>query len=87
MPLLVMLEVLQEVEEKEADDEEEIEPVGEVLAQDEYELLIVAHGEGERVLHSLTVRLVIILALAAPEVEPERVLEVDRLADTVPQVL
>ena len=46
-----------------------------------------AHGEGERVRHSLTVRLVFKLALEAPEGETESVLEVDRLAVTEPLAL
>lgn len=84
--LLVMLEVLVELMEEESDGEVEGEPVLETLALEERELLKVAHGVGERVLHSLTVRLLLTLALAAIEMGIS-VLVADWLTDTVPQVL
>ncbi len=87
MLLLVMLDVPHALIEIEDESVAEGEPEEEKLALEENELLRVAHGEGERVRHSLTVRLSLALPLAAAVGETESVLEVDRLADTVPQAL
>lgn len=61
--------------------------MGEMLPQADALVLADAHSEPLRVSTGLLLLLTLPLPLGAPEVEAERVPELERLLDTVPQVL